>query len=480
MPSLHFARATAELDEVVMTAKLLNPRGAMGGAVAPVLSIAFNLELPANALSAAPSSSAFKLGWHVNANWLQRGALLTAIPLLHFGVRAVVDVTYFVKNVDVAAHMVACLLGWSIAAVLQVALDAVSPALLSRLHSPRALVCWFVMLWLMRNFSQPAMDGYWTSTASEGARVAALSSCGITIAIGALVYGADRGVTADSRPDAHSAAALPTEGNGSRVLMLCTIAAHFDLLFHVAGVIQSEMMHDTFGSLVGFDVAQGGAQGGRYPRPYDASGWAAFGVLAAFIVSGLGLGALASVMYGAVYTRAGSTASTFLLVTAIAGFVVMATYLTHNVDLLGLPCTPDEWRSLLKTSPNAVDCTANSMVGFPRYFGSLWIQLGILAIFGFAMHASKRLAGTEAWGNQPNSIVGAHGDDSNASRDESSSKTPIGPRAADIEQRLHELEQMVERLAHRERMDYGVEGSTRRRSPTKINRATTQGLEMPA
>ena len=465
-----------------MTAKLLNPRGAMSGAVAPVLSIAFDLELPASALSAAPSSSALKPGWHVNANWLQRGALLTAIPLLHFGVRAVVDVTYFVKNTDVAAHMVACLLGWSIAAALQVALDAVSPALLSRLHSPRALLCWFVMLWLMRNFSQPAMDGYWTNTASEGARVAALSSCGMTIAIGALVYGADRGVAADSRPDAPSAAALPTEGNGSRVrvLMLCTIAAHFDLLFHVAGVIQSEMMHDTFGSLVGFDVAQGGAQGGRYPRPYDASGWAALGVLAAFISSGLGLGAFASVTYGVVYARAGPTASAFLLVTAIAGFVVMATYLTHNVNLLGLPCTPDEWRALLKTSPNAVDCTDDSMAVFPRYFGSLWIQLGILAIFGFAMHASKRLAATEAWGNQPNSIGGAHGDDSNISRDESSSRTPSGPRAADIDQRLHELEQMVERLAHRERMDYGVEGSTRRRRPMKINRAITQGLEMPA
>lgn len=226
-----------------MTSKILSPRGAMGGAVMPVLSVTY-VDVPADGAppSAAAASAVLRPGNHLSANWLQRCALLTAIPVFHFALRAIVDVENFVKNEEVAVYTMACLLGCALAFLLQAILDAIYPALLARLHRPRALICWLVLLWLVRNFSQPAMNQYYTSTPSDQARVAALSAFAMTVFMGALVYGAGRDATSED-----GVAEAATEGHSARVLVLCTIAAHFDLYFHTTGLVQIQTMHNEFG-----------------------------------------------------------------------------------------------------------------------------------------------------------------------------------------------------------------------------------------
>lgn len=198
----------------------------------------------------------------------------------------------------------------------------------------------------------------------------------------------------------------------------------------------------------------------EYPKPYEASGWAAFGATVALVLSGMGLGAAASAVYGTLHSRGWPLGGTLFLTTASAGFTIVATVVCSQVadwaKAGDMPCTPREWQQLLERNSDAKRCSGSEYEGWSIYLGSLLIKAAVLMIVGFVLHATKRLGRAEVAAAAKDDGAGT---DDVAAKGSGAVEEVSAERVPDIEKRLRALESLVERLAKRERMELGVDGT---------------------
>jgi len=457
-----------DLDEAVMNAKLLHPFGMMGGKVTPVLKVVWTESTSSTASTNTIGVQESRMIRHrFGAALAQRMALLTALPLFQFTCEAMMEVRQDVARDCVAALMVAHAVGWAVAMLLLCSLELLAPRLLALLQQRVGLVVVLILLFHVRYFSAPGIAQSYDETAPiELVRQAALQGFAMTFFIGALVGNA-------CRLDA-------SEWNGTIAVVFCIIAAHFDIRFHVTGIVENKLLNIAFAELVGYDVASDTT--GMYPRPHAAEGWATYASTAAFIAVALAIGAFVSMVYGALQLRAPLVAMGLLGTIVAVAAAGVPNVIFYWQDMGGL-CTPADWAAL---PTNATECTATEFNGLNAYFGSLAIIMGLLISIGFVAHAWRRLGRSEAAGSTGANADHGGGDPiqregvhslSPPSREESSKAPGRQESSEALRARVQRLEEIVARLGKREGLDAGVDHFAGRQVSRQVAHGAPQQMQ---
>ena len=114
-----------ELGEEIMRSRIINKDGAMGGKIVPVLKI----EWLQDVAGGAAQDSSRRRTWLTSP---QKFVMLLVVPLWHYLLIAIVDVSTFVENSTYAGgNIIAFTVGWTCAAFGLLLLDAAAPRILS-------------------------------------------------------------------------------------------------------------------------------------------------------------------------------------------------------------------------------------------------------------------------------------------------------------------------------------------------------------
>ena len=145
-----------QLSEEVMTARIINYEGAMGGKIVPVLRMTWTVE----------SGTGPMVDQRVPVMSLQKLLMLTIVPWWHLLTIALVDVDAFVENETYAAgNMVAFAFGWSLTTFFLLLIDYLRPRVLAAMQgtAQRLLFALFLFnilgIWMQDKTSSALTSG---------------------------------------------------------------------------------------------------------------------------------------------------------------------------------------------------------------------------------------------------------------------------------------------------------------------------------